>query len=108
MGNEQSQQDKEWEIKNDKGVSNDPSDRKVSNIVDLLYFNNHQEDRYNFHMMYHKEIGKQKRAAGNIEGADAEDRRVKQIWEEYQEAKANNFQNKQNKNPSPQGERTDQ
>jgi hypothetical protein len=65
-------------ILKEKGVSNNPDHRKISDKLDEKYFNRHPVQRAFVHGVYHGATSVAKAAVGNKEGAKAEWNRAKQ------------------------------
>ena len=60
----------------EKGVSNHPGHRQISNWCDDHFLNDHQEIRCAIHGIYHDIVGAAKLLIGNTEGANAEWKRA--------------------------------
>jgi hypothetical protein len=60
----------------EKGVSNDPMFRKISDFLDRRFLSPDSSVRAAIHGAYHIKVGLQKLAHGNLEGSKAECRRA--------------------------------
>jgi hypothetical protein len=72
MSNERSRLD-------EKGISNDPMYRKISDYLDGHFFGQDSSARAAVHGVYHVKVGLQKLVHGNYEGSKAEYRRA--MWQ---------------------------
>ena len=65
----------------EKGVSNNPFFRGISNILDGIPGFKDSKIRANIHGMYHQTVGYLKEKHGNLEGAEAERKRAQVQYE---------------------------
>ena len=73
-------------VKDQKGISNKPSHRSISDTLDKVMgweggYKETSKPRAIIHTIYHDAVGYYKSLHGNKEGAAAEHQRAKDIWD---------------------------